>query len=229
MSSVIVIVMLILLILVAMGMFSSEQRSSSPRERHSVPRSQPRPRSRPTKTATGTALSAMERANYQGGGEYVRIMDIGLLAYRSSDEPRLIRDGDVLMDTRYLRPFVELWLPHDARGLVRFELVDAGGRLRYADESQYALAPGKNTLLPKTWLPLQGKAIPPDDWRLRIMAGQTLLAVHTFGWQPVGGGVIQQYVESDGEISPALQELLHQQPRESVSLADLLSDQEDWT
>jgi hypothetical protein len=173
------------------------------------------------------ARKAMQRADYQGGEAYVNVVDVGLLAYRGSNEPKLVRYGNVVADTDYLRPFVELWLPHQARGAVRFELVDHEGRLRYADESRYDLVRGLNTLLPGTWLPLQGKTVTPDRWSLRVLAGDTLLAVHTFGWRAVGGGQMRRYIAPDGEISPSLQQALRAQPRDAVSLSDLLGDEEE--
>lgn len=176
---------------------------------------------------TEAAWEAMSRAGYEPGSEYVQVADIGLLAYRHTDEPKLVRTGGVLMDTRYLRPFADLVLPYPASGDVRFELIDHEGRLRYADEAQYDFHGGRNTVLPGTWLPLEGKTIIPEEWVLRVLASQTLLAVHRFGWQPVGGGTIQRYVASDGELSEALQQALNARQREAVSLSELLSDQEE--
>ncbi len=168
------------------------------------------------------ARQAAQRAGYEGGPDYVNVTDIGLLAYRDVDAPRLVRTGKVLTDTDYLRPFAELWLPHEARGKIRFELVDAEGRLRYADEARYDLGAGRNTLLPGTWLPLRGKSIVPRDWLLRLAAGDLLLAAHRFGWEPAGGGEIKRYMASDGEISPELQQALDAQPVEGISLSELL-------
>jgi hypothetical protein len=173
------------------------------------------------------AQRAMRRAGYEGGGDYVDVTDIGLLAYRQSDEPKMIRYGDVLVDTHFLRPFIELWLPYRSRGTVRFELLDSAGRVRYVDEADYDLEPGENVLLPSTWLPLRSKATPSGEWRLQVMAGDTLLARYPFGWQQVGGGELQPYIASDGEISPALQHALRKHARQAVSLSDLLSDQEE--
>jgi hypothetical protein len=192
-------------------------------------RSQQRSRRAPQSAAGGNAMAqqAMRRAGYTGGGEYVDVTDIGLLAYRQSDEPKMIRHGDVLVDTHFLRPFIELWLPYQARGTVRFEFLDSTGRVRYVDEADYDLEPGENVLLPSTWLPLRGKTTPSGEWRLQVMAGETLLARHPFGWQQVGGGELQPYIASDGEISPALQQALRGHARQAVSLADLLSDQEE--
>ncbi len=173
------------------------------------------------------ARQAMARAGYEASSDYVQVADLGLLAYRYANEPKLVRGGAVLMDTRYLRPFADLLLPYPASGEVRFELIDGEGRLRYADEAQYDLDGGRNTIVPGTWLPLEGKGISRGEWTLRLLAGDTLLAVHRFGWQPVGGGVIQRYIASDGELSDALQQALAARQRQAVSLSELLADQEE--
>ncbi|NDJ78073.1 MAG: hypothetical protein GYB65_17635 [Chloroflexi bacterium] len=182
-----------------------------------------------TPKLTHAAQIAMQRAGYTPGEDFVQATDLGLLAYRSTDEPRLVRYGDVLVDTRYLRPFVELWLPHDARGTVRFEILDEKERLRYADEEKYDLVRGKNTLLPNTWLPLEGKAQNGQRWTLRVLASSTLLAKHTFGWQGVGGGRVQELADDDGELSPELLYAIQNQSGPGISLSELLSDQEDWS
>jgi hypothetical protein len=169
----------------------------------------------------------MQRAGYEGGPAYVQVADIGLLAYRQSSEPKLVRYGDVLLDSRYLRPFVDLVLPYAVNGTIRFELLDSERRLRYADEARYDLNTGKNTLLPGTWLPLDGKKMHPGRWQLRVLAGGALVGVHDFGWQVVGGGAIQRYSDGDGELSLELQRAMQSKPREAVSLSELLADQEE--
>lgn len=221
MGSIILVVFILFFIIFLFGLFSIAENRSNPAK------SQSSRTERRTETHSKAADRAMRRAGYDVSPDYVQVTDIGVLAYRHTDEPRLVRYGDVMLDSRYLRPFAELWLPYEARGEVRFELVDDNGRVRYADESEYDLLPGKNTILPGTWLPLENKAIQPATWRLRLLASETLLAVHAFGWREVGGGRIQRYMTSDGEISPTLQQALQSSPRESVSLSDLLSDQEE--
>jgi hypothetical protein len=224
MSIIVFVVLITLFIMFLFGLFViAERQPGSGNPTRSQKRSKRDPQ------LTPAATEAMRNAGYAGTPDYVQVTDIGLLAYRHSDEPKLVRSGDVMVDTRYLRPFVELWLPYAVSGSVRFELIDSNNRLRYADEEDYDLEHGKNTLLPDTWLPLEGKTVTPGDWALHVLAEDRLLAAHTFGWDPVGGGPIQEYVDSDGEISQELQQLLTTKSRHTVSLSDLLSDQEDWT
>lgn len=216
------LILLLALFLAGLFWIAEGERTPLSRLRQSAP-----PR-RKTIRINAAARLAMQRAGYEGGDAYIQVSDVGLLAYRASDEPRLVRYNNVLIDTHYLRPFVTVMVPHQARGMVRFEIVDDVGRLRYADETRYDLERGNNTLLPGTWLPLQNKRIDPVDWRLRILVGDTLLAVHEFGWQAVGGGELQRYVKSDGEISVALQQALQQSGAgQSMSLSELLSEQEE--
>jgi len=221
-----VILFIIILLFFLFGAFATEQQRagtshSSSRQKRKVQR----------RAGSEAGHMAMRRAGYAGEGEtdYVQVLDIGLLAYRHTNEPKLVRYGDVLMDTHHLRPFAELWLPYRARGSVRFEMIDGEGRLRYADESAYDLVRGPNTLLPNTWLPLREKSVAPGQWRLRVLANDTLLASHVFGWRPVGGGEIQEFVASDGEMSATLiQALERRQASQAMSLDDLLADQEEW-
>lgn len=224
MGSVVFLVFIVLFLLFVFGLFSVAGRESGA----STPTYQ-RPASRkPSRMPSRhhpAASQAMRRAGYESGDAYVRVVDIGLLAYRELDEPRLVRYNDVRTDTRYLRPFVGLTVPHSARGTVRMELRDGEDRMRYVDETRYDLDPGSNTLLPGTWLPLENQMDSTDDWTLHVLAGETLLAVHRFGWQRVGGE-LRQYIQADGELSPELQQALDAQASQAVSLSQLLS-QED--
>jgi hypothetical protein len=220
MEALIFLVFIALVLALVFGKFSfSERRGNNAPAAHAAQRQPP---------LTDAAQRAMQRAGYQADPRYVQVADMGLLAYRHTHKPRLVREGDVLLDTNYLRPFVELRLPHAARGTLRFELLDHTGQLRYADEAQYNLKPGKNTLLPGTWLPLEDKVIEPYEWQLRVSTKDTLLAEHRFGWRAVGGGDLQRHVQADGEISLALVQALEAQSMEGMSLSELLDDQEDW-
>lgn len=225
MEAVVFLVFILVFILLFFGLFSvAEGRPGSLK----TPDVRMRKRGSGRVKASQAASIAMRRAGYDVGEQYVQVTDIGLLTYRHTDEPKLVRYGDVVIDTHYLRPFAELWLPHAAHGAVRFEIADGDGRLRYADEANYNLVRGKNTLLPRTWLPLQGKQIEPEDWTLSVLASGSLLGKHVFGWQAVGGGRLHPYIDEDGEMSPELQEAMSGSARRGVSLNELLADQEDW-
>ncbi len=177
---------------------------------------------------TPAAQKAMARAGYAGGTQYANVTDVGLLAYRHPEaDPRVVREQGVLLDTRFLRPFVTLWLPRAARGPVRFELWDAEGQLRYADEARYSLQRGENPLLPEAWLPVEGKGRASERWTLRVLVSDTLLAEHVFGWREVGASPLQPYIATDGEISPTLWQLAEEEAERQVSLSELLAEQEE--
>ena len=143
------------------------------------------------------------------------------------NEPKLVRYGDVLMDTHHLRPFAEAVAAVPGARQCSLRMIDGEGRLRYADGAR-TIWSGRNTLLPNTWLPAR-KSVAPGQWRLRVLANDTLLASHVFGWRPVGGGEIQEFVASDGEMSATLiQALERRQASQAMSLDDLLADQEEW-
>lgn len=224
MPDVFFVLIMLFIILYFSGVFSiaTNRRESSRDERRAAPRSELRARTRSGPRITPAARTAMRRAQYDSGDAYVRVHDIGLLAYREADEPRVIRSSNVWTDTDYLRPFAVLWVPHQARGIVRMEIVDSDGRTRYADEARYDLQPGDNTLLPGTWLPLRGLPLAAGTWSLRMVVDDTVLAEHTFEWQQAGES-LRQYIEADGEISPELQQALAGQGSQAVSLSQLLS------
>lgn len=228
MGGIVFLIFIILFVMFLFGLFSiAEGRSDrfasqSRSQSYSPSRSFTRQSTR-TNTA---AREAVQRAGYAADNSYVNVTDIGLLAYREADDPRLIRYNDVWVDTDYLRPFVVLSLPYQARGMVRLEITDHDDRVRYADETRYDLQPGENTLLPGTWLPLRDKTLPTQPWTLNVTVGETLLAAYRFGWQEVGGE-IQQFIEADGEISPELQQAMRDHSDQAVSLSQLLSEQDD--
>ena len=179
-------------------------------------------------TPTPAAQRAMSRVGYAGGEQYANVVDIGLLAYRHPEaDPRIVRERGVVLDTRFLRPFVTLWLPRAARGSIRFEIVDADGQLRYADEAHYSLRRGENPLLPNAWLPVEGKGHGSDRWTLRVWVSGMLLAEHVFGWREVGESPLQPYIAADGEISPVLQQMMQHETAQQVSLSELLAEQEE--
>ena len=181
-----------------------------------------------TARPTSAAQQAMSRAGYAGGAQYANVTDVGLLAYRHPEaDPRVVRGQGVLLDTRFLRPFVTLWLPRAARGHVRFEIWDADGRLRYADEARYSLHAGENPLLPNAWLPVEGKGRVADRWTLRVLVSGVLLAEHVFGWRAVGESPLKPYIAADGEISPELWQMAQEEAAQQVSLTELLAGQEE--
>lgn len=228
MGGIIFLIFIILFMMFLFGLFSiaeGQSGRSAPQQRTRSYPSTP-PASRRSARVNTAAKDAMRRAGYAADNAYVNVTDIGLLAYRETDDPRLVRYNEVWADTDYLRPFVVLSVPHQARGMVRLEISDDEDRVRYADETRYDLQPGENTLLPGTWLPLRGKSLPTEPWTLNVTVGETLLAAYQFGWQEVGGE-LQQYIEADGEISPELQQALRERSDQAMSLSQLLSDQEN--
>ncbi len=174
---------------------------------------------------TAAAQRAMSRAGYGGGEAYASVTDVGLLAYRHAQaDPRVVREQGVMLDTRYLRPFAKLWLPRAAHGHVRFEILDADGHLRYADEARYFLHRGDNSLFPNAWLPLKEQGNVAERWTLRVLVSGMLLAEHVFGWQEVGASPLQPYIAADGEISPMLWQMAQEEAEQGVSLSELLAE-----
>lgn len=222
MGSIVFLIFILLFLAMLYSVFAAVETKPAPRQNtsHASATADRRPAVRFSQTATRAAT----RAGYRSDPRYVQLTDLGLLAYKKLDDPRLIRMGDVSTDTRFLRPFVELWVPYAAHGSVRLEILDQTNRLRYADDARYELQRGRNTILPDTWLPLEGKTIVPDQWTLRVSASDTLLGIHHFAWQVSGEAPLRRYIESDGELSPELAEALQEQQSRAISLSDLLNE-----
>lgn len=221
------IILLIIILIVLASVFGAFSSNDRPARSDSRQRTAARPR---TVGSSGlryaqSARMAMTRAGYANNPRYVQLTDLGLLAYDRIDKPQLVRLGDIVDNTRYLRPFAELWVPYECSGSVRLELIDQTGRLRYADDARYELGRGYNTVLPDTWLPLEGKVIEPGTWQLRVSANNNVLGVHEFGWRPARGSSLAQYIESDGELSPELAAALQQQQSRAMSLSELLGEE----
>lgn len=222
MGSIIFLIFILLFLVMLFGLFSAAE--SKPSSQQLAPSLGKQSDRQPSLRFSQAAQRAAQRAGYHSDSRFVQLTDLGLLAYRELDDPKLVRLGDIATDTRYLRPFVELWVPYNAHGSVRLELLDRTGRLRYADDARYELLRGRNTILPDTWLPLEGKTIEPGTWTLRVAASDTLLGMHEFGWRVVGEAPIKRYIDSDGELSPELAEALQEQQSRAISLSDLLGD-----
>ncbi len=156
--------------------------------------------------------------------------DIGVLVYRDGDEPQIVRDWEVPDDIDYLQPYVELHVPRAASGVVRFEVYDADGQLVYVRDEPRELHSGRNLILPRTRLPITPKLALYDGWRLRVLADGYAIAEHIVNFTDVetlDRAPLSAHIGEDGEISAQLHEALKGRALGSISLDDLLSDQED--
>ncbi|MCU0499760.1 MAG: hypothetical protein MUF87_20605 [Anaerolineae bacterium] len=185
-----------------------------------------RTRRTPT-TLPDHVLEAITTAGHDPDNLPVRPMDIGVLVYREGvRDPEMHRMNDIPKDAKHIRPFVQLNLPQNANGRIRFELIDSAGTSRFVQEDSHQLKQGTQPIIASTWLPV-GTDLPRDGmWQLKVSADDVLLANHLFEWQ--GERVepeITEYMEEDGEISDELRTALGNLSNEKMSLDELLGDQ----
>jgi hypothetical protein len=181
-----------------------------------------------TKTAEqihSHALKAVRSAQQNPDTLSVLPTDIGLITFIHDVAPGVYRTQDVPDDLDYVQPFVELRVPVDARGKVRFEIIDATGKPVFIHEDYHDLRRGRNLVSPGARLPVHDELEIGSAWQIRVYADGILLATHLFYWYtPMEG--IRQHIGEDGEISSELRAIVAESRLQPLSLDDLLAEQE---
>ncbi len=185
----------------------------------------------PRETSAGRvykhALTAVQNAGLDVNQLQLLVVDIGVMAFKGSDDPVIHRTWDVPDAVDYIQPFVELRLPTRASGVVRFELVDADGQTIYIHEDRHDLQRGRNLITPSTRLPVHDALATHRAWELRVLADNNLLAVHKFGWEDAEVPAIRQHIGEDGELSSELRAVLAESRLGEMSLDELLAEQDE--
>ncbi|KXK21920.1 MAG: hypothetical protein UZ15_CFX003001196 [Chloroflexi bacterium OLB15] len=182
------------------------------------------------------AREASVRARRGGGfsSPDMTLLDIGLIAVQTGDAGmNMRRTRDVTLDDDGVRPFITLnVLPAaaDRRSLVRFELRDGVGKVRYVHEMRPYLRAGDMNLLADHQLPLYANTdnIEPGDWDLRVSLDGNTIAEHVFTVSP---SIEDRFSRArrlavDGE-APAKSRLSEVETDAPMSLEDLLRGQAD--
>lgn len=152
--------------------------------------------------------------------------DIGLIGFVQDREPALFRSSDVPDDVDYVQPFVELRVPVDARGKVRFEIINAQGDSFFVHEDYHDLRRGRNLISPSARMPVHDELETGDSWALRVLADGVLLAHHRFVWEPAPEG-LNRHIREDGEMSSELRAIVAESRLQPMSLDDLLAWQDE--
>jgi hypothetical protein len=172
------------------------------------------------------AIRAVRRAGMNPDNVPVLPVDIGVLTFRADEKPVIHRSWPVGDDIDYLQPFVQLRVPVEANGNVRFEIIDSGGETVFLREDTHQLKRGRNLIVPSSRLPVHDQQDSSGRWELRVSADNVLLARHHFEWE-VGESAspLNQHIAEDGEISSELRAVLAENRLERMSLDDLLGEQ----
>ncbi|MBC8100534.1 MAG: hypothetical protein H7Y11_13915 [Armatimonadetes bacterium] len=176
-------------------------------------------------------LEAITTAGNDPDALTVLPIDLGVLVYSGNREPEMHRNQPLPSSAQFVRPFVELELPRAATGRIRFELLDSGGKVVFADEKPRTLQRGTNALVSDTWLRLHAGLTLDGMWQMKVYADGLLLANHVFEWgnAPQRKAPARPQVQEDGEISPELRQIIAENRLQRISLDELLADQQPDT
>lgn len=223
-------IILLLAMLGALYYYNRQQRDSARPVRRAARRAPPvppQPQPRRQSQIYNHALESVQRAGLNPDTMPVLPVDIGVLAFFGADEPIIHRIQPVEDDVDYIQPFVQLRVPVAAKGKIRFEILDDVGARRFVHEDQHDLKRGRNLIIPAARLPIHDEQETLGGWRLRVIADNMLLADHRFTWVETSSDDIRSHVQADGEISNEMRALLAENRLQSMSLDELLADQED--
>ena len=173
------------------------------------------------------ALESVTRAGLDPDQVQVLAVDIGLLTTKDGDEPQIYRTWSLPDDIDYIQPFVQLRVPMEVNGSIRFEIIDAVGDAVYIHENSFKLTRGRNFLTPNTRMPLHDQMELDGKWGLRIVADGVLIADHRFEYAEAAGANIRRHIGEDGEINTEMRAVMTENRLPKMSLDDLLAYQGD--
>ena len=173
------------------------------------------------------ALEAVQRAGLDPDEIQVLPVDVGVMVFRGEEEPVVHRTWPVPDDVDYVQPYVQLRLPSQARGRVRFEILDARGESVFIHEDVHRFTRGRNLITPAARLAIHDERHLENRWTIRINADGVPLAEHSFGWVESGGDNIRQHIGEDGELTSELRAVVAESRVEKMSLDDLLAYQSE--
>ena len=171
------------------------------------------------------ALESVERAGLDPDDVQVLAVDIGMLTTKEDGEPEVYRTWSLPDDIDYIQPFVQLRVPMEANGNIRFEIIDAVGDPVYIHEDTFKLTRGRNFLTPNTRMPLHDQMELDGKWGLRIIADGVTIADHRFEYSEATGANIRRHIGEDGEINTEMRAVMTENRVPKMSLDDLLAYQ----
>jgi hypothetical protein len=169
------------------------------------------------------ALEAVQRAGHDPDAVQVLAVDIGVMAFKGTNEPAVYRTWSLPDDVDYIQPFVQLRLPSKAAGRIRFEIVDGSGQVVFAHENVHNLERGRNFVSPAARLPIHEENLTNGQWGMRVSADGVVLAEHRFEFSEAAEANIRRHIGEDGEINTELRAVMAESRLPKMSLDDLLA------
>ncbi len=153
-------------------------------------------------------------------------VDVGVMAFRGDEEPVVYRTWPIPDDVDYIQPYVQLRLPTNAIGRVRFEIYDSTGEVIFIHEDNHNLVRGRNLITPASRMPIHDERNMNGNWTIRVSADGVLLAQHTFNWVEAADDSIRKHIGEDGELTTELRAVMANNRLEKMTLDELLSFQD---
>ena len=171
------------------------------------------------------ALESVTRAGQDPDAMQVLAVDIGLLTTKDDSAQKIYRTWSLPDDIDYIQPYVQLRVPMEANGDIRFEIIDAVGDAVYIHEDTFKLRRGRNFLMPNTRMPLHDQMELDGKWSLRIIADGVTIAEHRFEYAEASSADFRRHIGEDGEISTEMRAVMDESRLPKMSLDDLLAYQ----
>ncbi len=171
------------------------------------------------------ALESVTRAGQDPDAMQVLAVDIGLLTTKDDSAQKIYRTWALPDDIDYIQPYVQLRVPMEANGDIRFEIIDAVGDAVYIHEDTFKLRRGRNFLMPNTRMPLHDQMELDGKWSLRIIADGVTIADHRFEYAEASSADFRRHIGEDGEISTEMRAVMDESRLPKMSLDDLLAYQ----
>lgn len=173
------------------------------------------------------ALEAVSRVGHDPDDVQVLTVDIGVMAFRADEEPKVFRTWSLPDDVDYIQPFVQLRLPTKANGRIKFELLDSSGRVVFVHADNHKLERGRNFITPASRLPIHDETMVNGRWSMRVSADDVVLAEHRFEFTESGNSQIGRHIGEDGEINTEMRAMMAESRLPKMSLDELLEYQEE--
>jgi hypothetical protein len=173
------------------------------------------------------ARAAVQRAGLDPESTRVLPMDIGLMVFKNGKDPEVQRRLWLPDDADYVQPFIELRLPMEVRGRVRFEILDGGGTPRFVHEDHFQFTRGRNFLTPAARLPVHDQWDMDGSWHLRVYGDDVLLADHIFSFEDSTSATVRQHIGADGELTSEMRAVLQENRLPRMSIDELLDDEDE--
>lgn len=170
---------------------------------------------------------AEARAGLPSFSRSLRLLDIGVIGFRTNKRPTIYRGRPLDHDVTAVQPFVRIWVSKPFVNNLQFLLLDDDDIVLFSNETKQTLDAGTHLLSPAARMPLNADAMFSPRIRLVIKSGATTIAEHHVFLEVDAASLVRTYLSDDGEITGGLTALIQDSLGNKVSLDDLLGSEGD--